>query len=77
VASGKDTDTSSSLQRKKGWLSRRSSQPASEKSTAVSSGSVRSILDEQDEDVHDTLRLKELDNKSKWGLADDAEMSFG
>jgi hypothetical protein len=72
-----DTDTSSSVRRKKRWFSRRLSQPTSEKSTALSASSSRSARDDYEEDIHVPLRIKEADQATNWGLGDDAQMSFG
>jgi hypothetical protein len=67
-----------SIKKRKAWFgNRRPSQPSSEKSTALSSGSLQSVLDYDDDDLHVPLSIKEVDQGSRWGVGDDAEMSFG
>jgi hypothetical protein len=76
VTASRDDDANSTVRRKKGWFSRRSSQPTSEKSAAVSSNSMRSALDGEDDDL--SLRLKPVDSGSaSWGVGDDVQMGFG
>jgi len=65
-------DSSSSQSRRKYWF-RRSSQPTSEKSTPLSSSSVR--IEDEDDEVHHTYRQR--DRQETWGVADDAQMELG
>jgi len=78
IQTSKDDDSSlsSSMKKRKPWFGRRSSNPSSEKSAALSATSMRSTFDE-DEDYHVPLQQKEADRSRIWGLGDDAEMSFG
>lgn len=66
-------DSSSSQSRKKYWF-KRSSQPTSEKSTPVSSGSTR--LDDDEDEVHSPYR-QTSSHQETWGLGDDAQMELG
>lgn len=66
-----------SAKKRKPWFGRRTSQPTSEKSSVLSTGSLHSVLDFDDDDVHVPLRIKEIDRGSTWGVGDDAQMSFG
>jgi hypothetical protein len=77
VAKDEDVSLSGSAKRRKGWFVRRSSQPSSEKSTALSVGSIRSTLADEEDDYHVPLQMKEADRSAIWGVGDDAEMSFG
>lgn len=77
VAKDDDVSLTGSAKRRKGWFTRRSSQPSSEKSTALSSGSVRSTLADEEDDYHVPLQMKEADRSTIWGVGDDAEMSLG
>jgi hypothetical protein len=70
-------DADGSLKKRKPWFGRRPSQPSSEKSSVLSSGSLQSVLDYDDDDIHVPLRIKEIDQGSTWGVGDDAQMSFG
>jgi hypothetical protein len=63
--------------KKRTWFSRRSSQPNSEKSATLSSASVKSAIDDDEEDVHIPLSMKQADRGAAWGMADDSEMLFG
>lgn len=65
-------DSSSSQSRRKYWF-KRSSQPTSENSMPLSSGSVR--IDDEDDEVHSTYRQRE--GQETWGLGDDAQMELG
>ncbi|KAF2665833.1 Pex24p-domain-containing protein [Microthyrium microscopicum] len=72
---------SHSVRRKKGWFSRKNSQPTSEKGSAISGLSGRSAnscrsYDDDDDDVHMPLSIKEVDNHSSWGVGDDAQMNL-
>lgn len=78
TATGIKDDNASALKKRKGWFGRRSSQSESVKSTALSGHSTRSLIEEED-DYHVPLQMKEGDKNptASWGMADDAEMSFG
>ena len=67
-------DSSSSQSRRKYWF-KRSSQPTSEKSMPLSSGSVRIDDDDDDDEVHSAFRQRE--RQETWGLGDDAQMELG
>ena len=71
-----ENDGQNSVRRKKGWFARRESQPNSEKSAALSSTSMRSAADDED-DVHSPLKMKDLDREVGWGVQDDARMGLG
>jgi hypothetical protein len=78
TATGAKDDGTTSLKKRKGWFGRRASQSESVKSTALSGNSTRSLIEEED-DYHVPLQMKEGDKNptASWGMADDAEMSFG
>lgn len=69
-------DTLQHSRRKKGWLTRRGSHPASEKSTAVSSGSIRSTVGDDEDDML-PQNMRDTDRRSMWGVGDEAQMGLG
>jgi activator of HSP90 ATPase len=80
VSTLKDDDESvGSTRKRRTWFSRRSSNPNSEKSAALSSASVRSTaaMEDDEEDIHIPLSVKQADRSAAWGMADDPDMLFG
>jgi hypothetical protein len=78
--STKDDDESVGSRKRRTWFSRRSSQPNSEKSAALSGASGRSAaqaVEDEDEDIHLPLSVKQADRTAAWGMADDPDVLFG
>jgi hypothetical protein len=72
-----DDESVGSTRKRRAWFTRRSSQPNSERSAAPSSASVRSAVQDEDEDIHLPLSVKQADRSATWGMADDPDMLFG
>lgn len=77
-ADSKGDDESLGSRKRRTWFSRRTSPPGSERSAALSSASARSAAQDEDEDIHLPLSVKQAaDRNAAWGMADDPDVPFG